>query len=108
MTHMDAVIEIDCRVAVRGNEADAIPKAEAIRGAIEEDVAELIAGPSIAGSGDVDYIGSEGSIRGEGFEARVDGNAVRVICADHRCKYRESVAEVNAADPGIGSIHKSV
>ena len=88
---------------MRRNEADAIPEAQAIRGAIEKDVAELIAGPSIAGSGDVDYIGSEGPIRGEGFEAGIYGNAVRVICADYRCKYRESVAEVNAADPGIAA-----
>ena len=108
MTHMDAVIEIDRRVAVRGNESDAIPKAEAIRGVVEEHVAELIPGPSVPRARDVDYIGSERSIRGECFEAGVYGNAVRVICADYCCKYRESVAEVDAADPGIGSVHKGV
>src|SRR5437870_10720713 len=77
------IVEVDCRVAMAGDQAELVADLEAVGGARDGEAAVLVGGALIGGGG---LVADErrARIEGERFETGVDDGAVFGRAAHHR------------------------
>jgi len=104
---VNAIVKIHGRVAMRRDEFDPVAELGFPCAAVQVDIAELVAPPTIAGAGKVGGLRAIVAIGGKSFQARVYGDEPFVIGADDGGEDGQRVTEVRSDAPVV-EIHEDV